>query len=160
MSWLDERDIFYRYKRPDGTIVHLKLSSKEESPAQFMCEDGVVAEYDGFEADQVKQTTITTYDKNGRLAVEIRGKNGEKQYVSKTKYNYMKTGRIENQYTPEFKERLQKSQQEQMLRSDVGPGKGKVSAVKRREREKAFRDMPDGEYLSNGTDVFPMPKKG
>lgn len=157
MSWLADRKITYQYKLPNGSIVHFKLPAADVAPPTIETEEGI-AEYAGFEPDEVKQVNIVEYDKNGRKAVRIRGRNGEIQHISKTKLKYMKTGRIENQYTPEFQQRLEKSKQEQLLRDGSGKGKGTATQAK---MEKLLKDMPDGEYVSDGsTVVSATAKKG
>lgn len=132
MSWLAERQILYRYVLPDGTVHHMKLSAAEEPP-QVIEIDGVEAQYAGFEPDELKQTSVVAYDQNGRLAYRIKDKDGKIRHVSKTKHHYMKTGRIENQYTSSYREHLEKTEQEQMLRTEhnrrrakVKPHRGKV----------------------------------
>jgi hypothetical protein len=64
----------------------------------------------------------------------------------------MKTGRIENQYTPAYREQLQKEKQHQMLESDQRTKMGKAS---KGHLEDMLKDMPDGEYLSDGSQLMP-----
>lgn len=117
MSWLEDRKIVYRYKAGSGTVFHLELGATEDPPATIDSPEGV-ATYDGFEPDVVKQTNVVAYDQNGRLAYRIIDKSGKISHISKSKYKYLKTGRVENCYTKEFQQHLEKTEQEQMLHTD------------------------------------------
>lgn len=155
MSWLADRDIQYIYKMKDGSTRHLKLTAKDDPPSEHTFEDGEVGTYAGFEKEEVRQVNMVEYDQNGRKAVKIKDKDGKVSYLSKTKINYLKTGRIENQYTKAYQEHLQKTQQEQMLRGESRKSKGTVS---RASLDEVLKNMPDGEYVSDGVNVMPAPK--
>lgn len=151
-----EEVIHYRYKMPDETIRHLEMKSKEgDAPETYTFTDGVTGTYAGFEPRIAKVTTMIEYDQNGRKAMRIQNKDGTVQHLSQTKINYLKTGRIENQYTKGYKEHLIKTQQEQMLRSEHNKRRGKVS---RASLDDIIKNMPDGEYVSDGTSVAAVPE--
>lgn len=153
MGWLSDRDIKHRYKMPDGSIRHLVLSASAEASPAHTFGDFITGVYSGFEPDVVEQVTVIEYEQNGRKAVKVRNKDGSTRYVSKSKLNYLKTGRIENQYTKEYQDHLIKTKQTELLRSGVGKGKGKA----RKANEAMMKNLPDGEYVSDGTNVMPAP---
>lgn len=117
MSWLDDRKIVYRYQTESGTVFHLKLGATEDPPLTIESPEGV-ATYAGFEPDVVKQVNVVAYDKNGRQAYRIIDKTGKVSHISKSKYKYLKTGRVENCYTKEFQTHLEKTEQDQILQTD------------------------------------------
>jgi hypothetical protein len=160
MSWINERTIKYQYKFPNGEVRLFELLAGSNPPESIEDVDGQTGIYAGFLPDKVNQQHNVEYDQNGRKAMRIRKKDGSVTHISKTKLHYMKTGRIENQYTKDFQEKLQKDQQEQLLRTEESRRRGTVvSATTRRvDLEEKLGSLPDGEYLSNGTDVIPMPE--
>lgn len=137
MSWLDDRDVVYRYKCPDGELLHLKLHVKDEVPPSINHPDkpDVVAEYAGFEPEEVKQVDVVAYDKNGRRAFRIRNKDGSVTHISRSKALYMKTGRVEPRYTPEYEAHLRKNNQEMMLQAEQNLNRAKVKPYKGRKRK-------------------------
>lgn len=155
MSWLE--DLSYEYIFQCMKCDHrekIKAKDRPEKP-KHLC--GEEMEYLGFEPVKVKQTHAVEYDKNGRKAVAIRGKDGKMQYFSKTKLNYMKTGRVESQYTKEFQEALQKEEQKRVVQEQ------KAEAARRQKMDGHFKQMvanlPEGEYVSDGVSVKPMKSK-
>lgn len=154
MSWIADREIKYRYRMPDETLRLLILKADQDAPQEHTFEDGQVGVYCGFEPDVVQQTNIVEFDKNGRKAVRIRNPDGTVRHVSKTKLNYMKTGRIENEYTKEYREHLEKTKQEQLLRTEHNTRRAKVSTAR---PEDVLKNLPDGEYVSDGKTVVPAP---
>jgi len=151
-----EEVIHYRYRMEDESIRHLERKLKEgDAPEEYTFSDGAKGTYAGFEPRISKQTTMIEYDQNGRKAMRIQNKDGTVQHLSQTKINYMKTGRIENQYTKEYKNHLIKTQQEQLLRTEYNRRRGKVS---RASLDDVIKNMPDGEYVSDGTNVMAAPE--
>jgi len=156
MSWLSERKCHYEYKCPDGhtTIQTATVADEEEMRHDTACaECGKSAQYAGSEiddGDKLRQVSKVTYEQNGRKAIRIRGKNGEIQHISATKAHYMKTGRIEPQYTKEFQEKLVKEKAEQMLATEHNQRRATSTTAKFKEM---LKDMPDGEYTSDGQNV-------
>lgn len=155
MSWLEDRKIVYNYKCDCGHTTKARIAAAEDAPPSAVCSDcGKEAFYSGFDADIVKQTNIVSYDKNGILALRVRRPDGTLQHISKEKLHYMKTGRIEHQYTKAYREHLAKAKQDDLLKADQAKGKGKASIASKKEIEQKLKNMPDGEYLSNGTDII------
>ena len=138
---------------PDGEICHLVLSASEDAPTLYTFGTNLIGIYDGFEPEEVRQTNVIEYDQNGRKAVKVRQKDGSVQHISKTKLNYLKTGSTDSQFTKEYQEHLFKTKQHELLRSGVGKGKGKA----RKANEAMMKNLPDGEYVSDGTNVMPAP---
>jgi hypothetical protein len=159
MSWINERTIQYQYKFTDGEIRLFELLAGSVPPEKMEDVDGSVGTYIGFLPDKINQQHGVEYDQNGRKAMRIRNKDGSITHISKTKLHYMKTGRIENQYTKAFQEKLQKEQQEQLLRSEQGRGRGSVqpASARRHDLEAKLGALPDGEYVSDGASVMPAP---
>jgi len=155
MSWLDDLEYNYRYKCT-GCGEAIRRRSKEGTDVMrnkfVLCPDcGSTTEYEGFDAEPCKQTHRVEYEQNGRKAVAIRGKDGKMKYVSKTKLNYLKTGRSDGQYTKGYQEQIDKENQEQALRAAHEKGKGKVERLKTQKlMEEMVKDLPDGEYASDG----------
>ena len=148
MSWLGERTLEHEYARPDGEIIVLQLKAEEDRPESITCDDGAEARFKQTRKFELNQTNIVEYDKNGRKAFRIKDGKGNIRYVSKTKMHYMKTGRIENQYTKEFKEHLEKQNEEVMLHTETNKKRAKVMPL---QVKAAISDLPDGTYLSDGT---------
>lgn len=153
MSWLNERIIKYRYKLADGRIKHLELSCTEEAPLTHVF-DNDLGQYDGFEKEIVEQTNVVEYDQHGRKAVRIKDKDGNIRHQSLSKLHWAKTGRIENKYTPAYEEHLRKTQQEQLLRTEHNKKRARTSTPTAAE---LLKDLPDGEYISDGKSVSIAP---
>ena len=151
MSWLSEYDIVYQYRCLDQHLTEVTLATKEEPSSSVQCPQCQgQAVYLGFKPNKIKQMAKIEYEKNGRKAVEIVHPDGTKTYLAKTKEVYMKTGRVEPQYSKEYAEHLRREGQEEMLRS--------AAAEKNRPPAKvSLADLPDGEYLSDGTNFTPKP---
>lgn len=154
MNWLSELTYHYNF-RCSKCDHQEKIKAKDRPPSPIHCESEM--NYLGFDPVKVKQTHAVEYDKNGRKAVAIRGKDGKMQYFSKTKLNYMKTGRVESQYTKEFQEALQKEEQKRVVQEQ------KAEAARRQKMDGHFKslvaNLPEGEYVSDGVSVKPMKSK-
>jgi hypothetical protein len=165
MSWLNELEYKYRYKCKACDAI-TRIRSKEgtdEMRAKAVdtpcSECGYGTEYQGFDPEPLKQTHEVAFEQNGRKGIAIRGKDGKMKYISKTKRDYMKTGNSESQYTRAYKEKLEKENQEQMLRASREQGQGKAEKVQmQKHMEEMVKGMPDGEYTSDGTSAKPINK--
>lgn len=155
MSWLNDRIIKHRYKLEDGSIRHVDLPASQDAAETLMFNDGAVGSYAGFEPDEVRQTNIIEYDQHGRKAVRIKDKDGKVTHMSKTKLNYIKTGRVENKYTKDYEAYLIKQKQAHMLRGEARKSRGTVT---RAPLEDLVKSLPDGEYVSDGVNVVAAPK--
>lgn len=139
MGWLENIERDFRFKcRSCGQENYFSMKSGEFTDAykgQIQetahceeCDEAGYLEYLGFETSE--PLNITThrakelYEKNGRLAYKI----GD-TYMSKTKYDYMETGQIENKYSAGFKEHLEKEAEknEQFLQTEKNKRRGITS---------------------------------
>jgi hypothetical protein len=73
--------------------------------------------------------TNVMYDNNGRLAYRFSYGKGNVSHMSKTKYDYKETGKIQNQYTPEFKKALVDAWRLDMMVSDTSTTKRKPNVT-------------------------------
>lgn len=155
MSWIADRDIEYLYKIPSGEERILTMPASEDAPTEYTFEDGIIGVLRGFLPQEVRQTSIVEYDQNGRKAVRIRDKNGTIRHISKSKLHYIKTGKIENQYTDKFKAHITKTNQEQLLATEASRRRAAVTQVDPDTilKEK-IGQLPDGEYASDGKEFF------
>ncbi|NDD05335.1 MAG: hypothetical protein EB078_10545 [Proteobacteria bacterium] len=150
MGWLQDLDYEYIYNCVGHEFL-MRGKAGDDMPRSAPCPTcGQTGQYAGFKPIQVKQTTEIEFDQNGRKAVAIKNKDGSTTYISKTKLHYMKTGRIENQYTRSYQEHLQKTQQDEMLRTEHSRKRANVSPLK---------NLPDGEYVSDGVNFYRAPEK-
>ena len=147
MSWLGELERDCNYSCEAGHKLVVRLQNDVEAPDSIDCPEAdclCKSRYMGFEPIKLKQVNVVSYEKNGRVAYRIKDKGGKISHISKTKYVYLKTGRVENQYTPQYQEFLHKMQQERMMQGEAAkrPG-GQVGHV---SLEDELHDLPDGEY--------------
>jgi hypothetical protein len=156
MSWLSDRIVRHKYKMEDGSIRIVELPASEDAEQELtFSDDQKVGSYAGFEPEEIRQTNIVEYDQHGRKAVRIKDKNGKVTHMSKTKLNYIKTGRVENKYTKSYEEQLMKQKMDFMLRGEARKSKGTISKA---PLEDMVKNLPDGEYVSDGTNVMAAPK--
>jgi hypothetical protein len=148
MSWLNDIQYDYLYKCAEHEFM-VGGPAGEMPPTTACPQCGGEAQYMGFVPVELRQTTQVEFDQNGRKGMAIRGRDGSISYISKTKLHYMKTGKIENQYTPAYREHLEKTEQDQMLRTEHSRKRAKVTSA-----ADMLKNMPDGEYLSDGTNVI------
>lgn len=122
MGWLEDVVRVYKKECKDcGKTYNYKMMLKEFDNTPNDCTDcGATLSYAGFENVPAEEggynpkqhPIIESYDQNGRKAIKI----GD-TYMSKTKYNYLETGKIEHEYTDAFKEVVQKETQKQVAAS-------------------------------------------
>lgn len=157
MSWITDLEYTFRYTCPNNhaTFINSKDGSDEMREKDVTCNEcNEKAKYAGFEPLRLGITTQVEYEQNGRKAMAIRDKDGNMSYVSKTRLNYQKTGRIENQYSEGYKRKLQDEKQEQLLKSEASKGNAKVSeASAQSHMEEMVKSLPDGEYYSDGEEI-------
>lgn len=159
MSWLDEIKRGYRFRctlKDCGSI--LDISGEEVTRAVIdeydgkeiicpECEKATILEYAGFyNIDPIglsSYSTRETYDKNGRQAVKIGN-----THMSMSKYNYLETGKVENQYTPAYKAHLMKEveKNEYLLKTETNKRRAMVNRTTAKEMDKKISKLPDGEY--------------
>jgi hypothetical protein len=138
MSWLDDinNSRVYIYRNDAGDKISGTPKQLEElfettlklSQGEAVNHDGDYYVYAGFEPVKLGGETRVEFEKNGRKGVHIRKPDGDHQYISKTKLHYIKTGRIENQYTNSFKEYVAKKEQEQLRETEKNVKRAKVVA--------------------------------
>lgn len=166
-SWLSERTLNFRYEMEDGSIRHVQAKANEtkDLPKVYRFEDGSTGEYKGHEPDPVQQKHVVEFEQNGRKAVRIRDQNGNLNHVAKSKLDYYKTGKVDSaaHMTKEYKEKVQEEQMKQMRKAEYERKKrgGHVTPASASEQkvEDKIAQLPDGEYLSDGKNVFPAPKQ-
>lgn len=155
MNWISDLSYNFEFKCPDNHKTVVRAKVQPPPPACEECQQ--TTQYVGFQAQKVKQTTVVEYDKNGRKAVAVRNKDGTMQYLSKTKLNYLKTGRVETQYTKEYQQAINKEEQKRVAKEQ------RAEASRRRTMDGHFKSLvstlPDGEYVSDGVNVKPMKSK-
>lgn len=114
-NWFGEVQREYYFICPDEHTKTIRASSLEYNTLRDNdqhCDCGKLLEYTGFgnlEANDGginQRPAVESVEKNGRVGVKIGS-----TYMSKTKWNYMNTGKIENVYTPAFEKHLAKSKE-------------------------------------------------
>lgn len=155
MEWLKalDRETVFKYESENGdtlsgTLEELGCDLKG-GPGETVQVGENTYTYAGFEPRKLSIENRVEYDQNGRKAIQITRKNGERQYISQSKLHYMKTGRIQNQYTKEFEAHLVKTSQEQLLKTDQYISKAKIIANK--ERETMIQKGVPGHYIPEGS---------
>ena len=152
MSWLDdlskERVFIYRFEDGEtikGTQAQLNDFVGHElkfDPGEEFEVDNRKASYAGFDPIKLSQRSSVCFEKNGRKAYANRDSDGNMTYISETKMNYLKTGKIENSYTDAYQEQVTKGIQAEIRES------------KRQQEDKTLQDavrhLGDGEYVSDG----------
>lgn len=122
MGWLDEIERFYIFRckeceaetAMDG--VGISVEEAEEKMSKIKClnpdcaKEGTMR-YAGFgnygaPIGVARGVLKETFEQNGRKAYKIGN-----TYMSKTKYNYMDTGKIHHEYTPSYREELEKDRE-------------------------------------------------
>lgn len=159
MSWLNEIKRGYRFRctlKDCGAILDISGEGitndviDEYDGRECMCPEcgeSTTLEYAGFyNIDPISishNTTRETYDKNGRQAVKI-----GKTHMSMSKYNYLETGKVENQYTPAYKAHLMKEveKNEYLLKTETNKRRAMVGQAASKELDKKISNLPDGEY--------------
>lgn len=102
MSWLEDIQYTLEYKCPEGHESFMKWRQGEDKPETVWCptckKDGkdILAVYQGFQPVELSIATKISYEKNGRLAYEIRQGNKPPVYLSKTKMDYLEKGTIKS----------------------------------------------------------------
>ncbi len=109
MSWLEDlnQDRIYNYEFVDspGEYVCGKLAELSEmsgSEVKGEPQEKIVIEereliYAGFEPLQLRQELQVEYEQNGRKAIHYVDKNGNHRYMSKSKQNFLKTGKVQRE---------------------------------------------------------------
>lgn len=135
MSWLDERVTNVRFECEDKhlSVVSIKASEINYDEVKKCLECDKDAVYAGFEPEAVNLVSKVLFQQNGRYGYRFSDGKGKVSHMSKTRYDYLQTGKIENKYTPDYKRELQKSGDSNLLesnthsrRADVQIAKGKI----------------------------------
>jgi len=111
MSWMDniERFYFFTCNSCEGETGAIKSKfDPHKDTATLPCPKcGCIGklEYTGWENlgkfNVSHKISKVAYDQNGRKAYKI-----GKTYMSKTKYNYLESGKVQNEYTHEYERKL------------------------------------------------------
>lgn len=124
-SWLADLERVFRYECKSCAQKHfftMKTSDHDQDATETrgLCGSCGAQGLDYLGQDLAEKFNIANrtkeaFDQNGRLAYKV----GD-SYISKTKYDYMETGKIENQYTPAYREHLLKDfvKNEQLLTTE------------------------------------------
>jgi hypothetical protein len=141
MGWLDQIQREYKYQCKNGhesLYPHPPETTDEVIRQNMTCpECKEDAEYAGFLPIQVGGGVLKeTYEQNGRKAYRIKSRSGKVMHISKSKYDYLETGKIKNCYTPEHEERLVKAGETDFLEPDdhkrrARAGKARLNAIKK-----------------------------
>ena len=110
MSWVDNVVRAFRYECCNGHTIVKNMKSSEgrgHPPPQCPeCKERTV--YVGFHNVAASKGGLPnkppppiTFEQNGRKAVKMGN-----TYLSKTKLDYMETGKVENQYTAAYQEKI------------------------------------------------------
>lgn len=105
---------------------HFDVVIKGE-PGDIVSINNRSAKYCGFEPKKITQTTLTEFEKNGRVGLRVVQKDGSVQYISKTKVNYCQTGKVVHSYTKEFHDHLVRTGNHEMIHSDTVKGNAKIT---------------------------------
>lgn len=112
MGWIDEQTHTFRYVCSEGHVSLYEMSAKDQdytSPGECLtCQKE--AAYSGFEPIEVNVVGKVAYDQNGRMAYRISDGKGKVTHISKTKYDYLQTGKIEGKYTAEYEAKLRQDE--------------------------------------------------
>lgn len=140
MGWMEDSERILRYQCPEGHESYYAVKACEFSNEPRLChhcEIETMAEYQGMEPFETNVVTKVMYDKNGRLAYRFSDGKGNVSHMSKTKYDYKETGKIQNQYTPEFKKSLVEAGRLDLMVSDTSTTqrKPKVTLFNPKDKE-------------------------
>jgi hypothetical protein len=157
-NWLEDMaaNTVYKFKAEDGTIATgtskqlSELCGKkiEGEPGESFELDEVVYSYAGFEPNKVNTRTAVEFEKNGRKAVAIRDRDGKTSYVSKTKINYQRTGKVESVYTKDYEEIIEKNVQKELQQAQF------VKKNQPDPMKEMLKNLSDGEYVSDGVNFM------
>jgi hypothetical protein len=158
MSWLEDdfNNTVFNYKAEDGTkisgtVKHLSELTGAEvkgQPGEVIVLDGMEASYAGFEPSKIAIKTAVVFEKNGRKAVAMRDRDGKMSYVSQTKINYQRTGKVESVYTKDYEEIIEKNVQKELQQAQFTK-KNQPDPLK-----EMLKNLGDGEYVSDGVNFM------
>jgi len=138
MSWMDNIERIYFFKCDacghESGILRAKFDPESETSLMGCekCAQVGKLKYTGWDnAEDFKLSTSVTkvsYDQNGRKAYKIGN-----TYMSKTKYNYMETGKVQNEYTASYEAKLMedKEKNEHLLQTETNTKRAIVTELKR-----------------------------
>lgn len=160
MSWLNDLKRRYKFRcvscdgevalsgeGVDHTVIDSYPATKKLCPQCKEIHDFKYAGFENLEKIGISHTLVKEeYEKNGRQAVKVGN-----TYMSKTKYNYLETGKIEHQYTPGYRAALEKEGEKNahMLEEQSNTNRAKVEGINsdaHRKLDKQIAALPDGEY--------------
>lgn len=114
MSWLEEDEREFLFTCPEGHTQVITAAAKDApGPGDWvMCPDcEKQAHYSGLVPIQLKSTTAIEGEQNGRKYVEYKDGNGRVRRISKTKLEYLRTGKsTESVLANDYKRHLERSQ--------------------------------------------------
>lgn len=106
MSWLEELEYDYEFVCAEGHVtVQRHLARNQDSiPREIECgcdTCSLTSEYRGARPMKMGGTAIVQFEKNGRIGYAVTT-GGKTTYVSKTKMNYLKTGKNQSGFSKEY----------------------------------------------------------
>lgn len=113
MSWLEEDERQFIFKCPDGHEHVIEAVAKDcpkPGDTSECPECGKTAAYAGLVPIQLRSATAVEGEQNGRKYVEYNDGRGNVRRISKTKLEYLKTGRTNGVYSNAYKEHLKRAQ--------------------------------------------------
>lgn len=157
-SWIDDMNAstIFNYKMEDGTVVSGTTKQLSEltgtvvhgDPGETISIEGLTASYAGFEPNKIAIRTAVEFEKNGRKALAIREKDGSMRYVSKTRAEYQKTGKVESKYSDAYQAEIDKGVQKELQAAQF---KKKTQPDPLKEM---LKQLGDGEYVSDGVNFM------
>lgn len=113
MSWLEEDEREFRFRCPQGhehTVTAVAKDSPKPGHTVSCPECGEVASYAGLVPIHLNSATAIEGEQNGRKYMEYNDGRGNVRRISKTKLEYLKTGKTNGVYSKAYKEHLNRAQ--------------------------------------------------
>jgi hypothetical protein len=107
MSWIEDNEYEFEYVCDRGHRTIIKQPANMEREEFVQCATcKFPASYKGFKPQKLSLMSKVAYDRNGRQAYAI--SDGESTaYISKTKYEYLQSGKVESRLTREYERHTQ-----------------------------------------------------
>lgn len=142
MGWLDDIKRMYFFRCPacghDFYVVGNSIDL--DNTSNIKCEkcNTPGPAYEGFETvDEINLTNRvkrSSYTQNGRKAVRIGN-----THMSMTKYNYLESGKVKNEYTPEYEAKLRQDEEKNayLLETETNKRRAAVSYYRDQANKKS-----------------------
>jgi hypothetical protein len=111
MSWLEELEYTFLYMCPEGHETRYTTGKQPSRDSQMVCKEcGALANYQGPEPKVMGLTTAVDGEKNGVKFVEYKDGKGNIRRISKTKLEYLRTGKTDRVLADDYKKHLERAQ--------------------------------------------------